>query len=319
MEAEIGTDIEAAAGLLAKGSLVAIPTETVYGLAANALDPLAVAQIFSVKKRPFFDPLIVHISGLDQLEKYAASVPESAIKLAESLWPGPLTLLLQKKQVIPDIVTAGLSTVGLRVPAHPLTLNLLNSLPFPLAAPSANPFGYISPTTATHVADQLGSAIPYILDGGPARVGIESTIAGFENGEITIHRLGGISLETLEEIAGARVRLRLDAASNPASPGQLSSHYAPQKPFRLGSLPELIDENKGKRIALISFNDAYSHPSIIKQWQLSPAGSIAEAACNLFYILREADKSGSDIILAEPVPAQGIGLAINDRLRRAAA
>lgn len=319
MRAVTGKDISEASKLLEEGNLVAIPTETVYGLAANALDPRAVARIFEAKKRPFFDPLIVHISGIGEIEKYASSIPASARKLAEALWPGPLTLLLPKKTLIPDIVTAGLNTVGLRVPAHPLTLQLLESLPFPLAAPSANPFGYISPTTARHVADQLGNSIPYILDGGPAKVGIESTIAGFEGKNIVIYRLGGISLETLEEISGARVQLRLDSSSNPQAPGQLTSHYSPQKPFLLGPLSELIEKNQGRRIALISFSDRYSDPGIVNQWQLSPSGSIVEAACNLFSILRDADKSDSDIILAEPVPAQGIGLAINDRLRRAAA
>jgi L-threonylcarbamoyladenylate synthase len=319
LEAVTGTEIHEAARLLSEGSLVAIPTETVYGLAANALDPKAVAGIFEVKKRPFFDPLIVHISDIGQIEKYASSIPEPALKLADALWPGPLTLLLPKKALIPDIVTAGLNTMGLRVPAHPLTLELLSYLPFPLAAPSANPFGYISPTTALHVADQLGNSISYILDGGPCKVGIESTIAGFEGDTITIHRLGGISLETLEEISGTHVQLRLDASSNPASPGQLATHYAPQKPFLLGVLPELIKQNAGKRIALISFSEPHSHPAIVRQWQLSPASSLTEAACNLFSVLRKADKSDSEIILAEPVPSHGIGLAINDRLRRAAA
>jgi L-threonylcarbamoyladenylate synthase len=319
VQAILGKDIIEAAKLLADGKLVAIPTETVYGLAANALDQQAVAGIFEAKKRPFFDPLIVHIAGIGEIGKYASSIPAPARKLAEALWPGPLTLLLPKKTLIPDIVTAGLNTVGLRVPAHSLTLELLASLPFPLAAPSANPFGYISPTTAHHVADQLGNAIPYILDGGSAKVGIESTIAGFEGDSIIIYRLGGISLEILEEITGSRVQLRLDSSSNPQSPGQLTSHYAPQKPFLLGSLPELIEKNQGRRIALISFSNRYSDPGIVNQWRLSPSGSMVEAACNLFSILREADKSDSDIILAEPVPAQGIGLAINDRLRRAAA
>lgn len=238
LSAVTGEDVQQAAILLKEGKLVAIPTETVYGLAANALDPHAVTQIFAAKKRPFFDPLIVHISGISEVEKYAVSIPGTALKLARALWPGPLTLLLPKKEIIPDIVTSGLDTVGLRVPAHPLTLALLKNLPFPLAAPSANPFGYISPTTAQHVADQLGDSISYILDGGPSTVGIESTIVGFEGEDIIVHRLGGTSLEALEEITGTEVQLRLNNSSHPVAPGQLTSHYAPQKPFMLGSLPE---------------------------------------------------------------------------------
>jgi L-threonylcarbamoyladenylate synthase len=316
---EIGNDVVKAAWLLQTGNIVAIPTETVYGLAANALNPIAVSRIFETKRRPFFDPLIVHIHSINQAEKYAVEIPAAARKLAEAIWPGPLTLLLPKKPVIPDITTSGLDTVGLRIPAHPLTLELLRSLPFPLAAPSANPFGYISPTTAHHVADQLGDHVAYILDGGPSVVGVESTIVGFEDDKIIVTRLGGTTLEELEEITGREVELRLNSSSQPASPGQLTSHYSPKKPFFLGAVDDLLQEFRDSKTALITFRDRYSHPSIVAHWQLSPSGSLNEAAANLFDILRGADKSTADVIIAEPVPSQGLGMAINDRLRRAAA
>ncbi|WP_405512000.1 L-threonylcarbamoyladenylate synthase [Spirosoma sp. KNUC1025] len=188
--AQIGTDRQIAKQLLEAGNVVSIPTETVYGLAANALNPDAVLTIFRVKNRPTFDPLIVHTDSLEKLDRFVSTIPESARDLASTYWPGPLTLLLPKKAIIPDLVTAGLPTVGIRIPNHPLTLALLNSLDFPLAAPSANPFGYISPTTAQHVADQLGLQVPYILDGGPATIGIESTIVGFDGNKPTVFRLG---------------------------------------------------------------------------------------------------------------------------------
>ena len=190
--AEIGKDIEKSAALLASGELVAIPTETVYGLAGNALDEKAVVQIFKSKNRPRFDPLIVHVAGIDQVYNYVESIPEELKALAEAFWPGPLTLLLTKKSIIPDLVTSGLGKVGVRVPNHALTLSLLERLDFPLAAPSANPFGYISPTSASHVQDHLGDKLAYILDGGHCEVGLESTIVGMEEGQVIIYRLGVI-------------------------------------------------------------------------------------------------------------------------------
>ena len=187
----IGTALSTAIELLRRDEVVAIPTETVYGLAGNALYPKAIASIFEIKNRPRFDPLIVHASSVERLSQYANAFPEAARRLADQFMPGPLTLLLDKAAIIPDLVTAGSPRVALRVPNHPLTLSLLQQLDFPLAAPSANPFGYISPTTAQHVADQLGSQIPYILDGGPCQVGVESTIVGFEDGQAVVYRKGG--------------------------------------------------------------------------------------------------------------------------------
>jgi L-threonylcarbamoyladenylate synthase len=200
--AEIGRDIEKAKSLLMQGDLVAIPTETVYGLAGNALDPEAVALIFETKNRPSFDPLILHTSSIGRVEDFVSSFPEKLKILAESFWPGPLTLLLPRKSVVPDLVTSGLDRVAVRVPKHPLTLALLESLDFPLAAPSANPFGYISPTRPEHVEAQLGEKIPYILDGEACDVGLESTIVGLEEDEIVIYRLGGLEISAIEKLVG---------------------------------------------------------------------------------------------------------------------
>ena len=230
--AQIGTDRQVAKEFLEAGNVVGIPTETVYGLAGNALNPDAVLTIFRVKNRPSFDPLIVHTDSLTKLDQFVTSIPEPARLLADAFWPGPLTLLLPKRALISDLVTAGLTTVAVRIPNHPLTLALLRSLDFPLAAPSANPFGYISPTTAQHVADQLGDQIPYILDGGPAGVGIESTIVGFNDNKATVFRLGGMGLDQIEQIIGP-ISVQTHSTSNPKAPGMLISHYAPRKPLIL--------------------------------------------------------------------------------------
>ena len=300
-----------------QGEPVAVPTETVYGLAANALDPAAVVKIFEVKKRPAFDPLIVHLSDLELVKLYVSAFPPMAKRLAAVFWPGPLTLLLPKNDRIPDLVTSGLSRVALRVPAHPLMRALLECLPFPLAAPSANPFGYISPTTAQHVWDQLQGEIPYILDGGPCEIGMESTIVGFEAEQITVYRLGGLSIEALESIAGP-VSVQLNQSSNPAAPGMLKTHYAPRKPMFLGDLTQLLKEHKGKKAGTLSLKPLQFVLENSIQLALSEQGDLTEAAHLLFAALRLLDSSDVDIILAEPMPEIGLGRAINDRLRRAA-
>lgn len=313
--AAIGKDINKAKELLLAGEVVAIPTETVYGLAGNALDPNAVLKIFNVKDRPTFDPLIVHVSSLLNASKYIAEMPKEASKLAEKFWPGPLTILLKKKSIIPDLVTAGLDTVGLRCPDHFLTLELLKRLDFPLAAPSANPFGYVSPTTAQHVQDQLGNKIEFILDGGPARVGIESTIIGFENGEPIIYRMGGVSIEALEAELG-KIKVHLHSTSNPKAPGQLQSHYAPSKKLILGNIRELLKKFSADTASILSFRENHQ---TAHQVILSESGSVDEAARNLFSALRQLERMPTDVILAELVPETGLGRAINDRLRRASA
>lgn len=315
---QIGFDLQQAATWLQQGEPVAVPTETVYGLAANALDPAAVVKIFEVKKRPAFDPLIVHLPDSESVALYANEFPSMAKRLAEAFWPGPLTLLLPKNERIPDLVTSGLARVALRVPAHPLMRALLKALSFPLAAPSANPFGYISPTTAQHVWDQLQGDIPYILDGGPCAIGMESTIVGFESGQLTVYRLGGLSLEALESVAGP-VSVQLNQSSNPAAPGMLKTHYAPRKPMFLGDLSQLLQTHKGKKIGVLSLKPLKFALENGTQLALSEQGDLSEAAQRLFAALRQLDSSDVDLILAEPMPETGLGRAINDRLRRAAA
>jgi L-threonylcarbamoyladenylate synthase len=316
--AEIGKDIVKAKKLLEQGELVAIPTETVYGLAGNALDENAVVKIFKVKERPRFDPLIVHVASLSQARQLVESFPDKAEQLAAQFWPGPVTFLLKKKDVIPDLVTSGIDTVGIRCPDHALTQDLLQSLSFPLAAPSANPFGYVSPTLPEHVNAQLGDRIKYIMDGGACRVGIESTIIGFENEIPIIFRLGGLSVEDIEKTIGP-VELQLNTSSDPKSPGQLKSHYAPLKRVVWGVLSELVPNYSSQEIGVLAFKDKVDGVELENQLVLSPTGNLEEAAKHLFGSLRELDKKNIDIILAEAVPDTGLGKAINDRLNRAAA
>ena len=309
-----GRDIEIAIRHLTAGELVAIPTETVYGLAGNALDSIVVTKIFEAKQRPAFDPLIVHISDPNKIQTYALNIPQAAYDLADVFWPGPLTILLEKSLSISDLVTSGLSRVGLRCPDHQLTLELLGNLTFPLAAPSANPFGYISPTTAEHVGRQLGDKVAYILDGGACKVGIESTVVGFENEQAVIYRRGGIDKKSIARITGKLVEKIV--SSNPSAPGQLTQHYAPRKPLWLGNIDELVNKKGSQKAGLLLFEK--SRGERIEK-VLSLTGDINEAARNLFAALRALDESEAEIILAESVPEVGLGPAINDRLQRAAA
>lgn len=315
--AETGKDISKAKLILQKGGLIAIPTETVYGLAGNAYNPDAVANIFKVKNRPQFDPLIVHISSVEEIEPLVSDFPEQAKILTNELWPGPLTILLNRSRIIPDLVTSGMERVAIRIPQHFLTRELLSELDFPLVAPSANPFGYISPTTAQHVEDQLGERIPYILDGGPCHIGIESTIVGWENDQAVIYRLGGVSKEEIEKLVG-NVEVRL-SSSNPQAPGMLMSHYAPSKRVIVGDLNKLLDQYQNRHVGVISFRETFYVEGDIIQITLAPDGKVETAAKMLFSTLRELDKSDVELILAEEVPNHGLGRAINDRLQRAAA
>lgn len=315
MQTITGTNLAKAAELLIQGDLVAIPTETVYGLAANALNPDAVLKIFETKGRPAFNPLIVHVHHANQFSKYASEVPDLVKTLAAKFSPGPITFVLPKKNIIPDIVTGGGDTVALRVPGHPLTLKLLSVLDFPLAAPSANPFGYISPVDALHVKDQLDGKIPYIIDGGQCMIGIESTVISVIEGKLIVYRLGGVSLEELKDVVD-EVELRISNFTNPNSPGQLKSHYAPRIPLRFGKIKDLMQEFAGKKNAILSFTKNYSEECVANQ-VLSYSGDLHEAARNLFTALRKLDNSNAEIILAEKFPDHGLGLAINDRLERA--
>lgn len=318
MDTTISTDPELAASYLISGETVAIPTETVYGLAANALDPNAVTRIFEAKMRPLFDPLIVHLYQAEQMDLYADHVSEKARILAEKFWPGPITLVVKRNHKIPDLVTSGMDSVGLRVPNHPLALQLLKNLPFPLAAPSANPFGYISPTSARHVFDQLKGRIPFILDGGSCQIGVESTIVNCTNDDVEILRLGGIPVSEIQKAIG-HVRVRPQSTDNPSSmqaPGMLVSHYSPRKRMVIGHIDSLLHEHSSLNCGVLSFKSNYDVP--VKRI-LSPGGDLRIAAQNLFGMMRELDASEIDIIVAELVPEDGLGLAINDRLKRAAA
>lgn len=310
----IGTDVRQAAELLRSGQVVGIPTETVYGLAANALDEQAVTKIFAVKNRPAFDPLICHVDSIGKVKTFVLDFPEEAEILARNFWPGPLTMLFPKKAIIPDITTSGLATVAFRIPRHPLTLSLLSQLSFPLAAPSANPFGYVSPTSAAHVAAQLGEKIDYILDGGDCQVGIESTIIGFENSRPVVYRLGGMPLELLQELFGT-IDLSLNKSSNPLAPGQLKSHYAPSKKVIVGDIAAILAENPYKKAGIISFKENYQ-PGNDSSIVLSSAGDLQEAAKNLFKALRTLDSHAIEVIYTEKFPEIGLGKAINDRLQR---
>jgi L-threonylcarbamoyladenylate synthase len=311
----IGTEIEKARDLLLRNEVVAIPTETVYGLAGNALSEIAVSKIFEAKNRPHFDPLIVHVSEVSEVSNYVEEIPELAFNLMEHFWPGPLTVLLPKKKCIPDLTTSGLNEVGIRIPNHPITLELLRGLPFPLAAPSANPFGYISPTSAAHVEAQLGGKIPYILNGGNCSVGIESTVLRVQHNEIEILRLGGISLEDLQRFT-FNIQIQQHSSSTPAAPGMLTSHYAPRKPIYVGNIQELMHSFASQRVGVLSFRKDFQMDS---QRILSPTGNFTEAASNLFAHLRELDQMKIDVILAEFLPNENLGRAINDKLKRASA
>lgn len=321
MAAKIGTDIEEAALWLNQGEVIAIPTETVYGLAGNAFNLEAITKIYKVKNRPFFNPLIVHCGNLSQVKQLVLDFPEAAKRLASVFWPGPMTLLLPKKPEIPDLVTAGSPLVAIRVPQHGLTHELLLNLDFPLAAPSANPFGYVSPTNASHVAAQLGNQIPYILDGGSCQIGVESTIIGFDEPQtVTVFRLGGISTEDLERATGYKVKVHIHDNLHPIASGMLAHHYAPSKQLFIGnSINQLPAELRDSRIGAIRFHTHLPELPKDHQFILSFDGSLEQAAKNLFLALRTLDEVDFDCIIAEPLPDEGLGKAINDRLRRAAA
>jgi L-threonylcarbamoyladenylate synthase len=305
--------VKQAAKVIREGGLVAFPTETVYGLGADALNAIAVARIFEVKNRPHFDPLIVHIADFSSLEKICSSLDERARKLMETFWPGPLTLVLPKTRIVPDIVTAGLPTVAIRMPSHPVALDLIKEAETPIAAPSANPFGYLSPTSADHVKEQLGDKVDVILDGGKCQIGVESTIIDLAGEEPTILRLGGLPLEEIEKTIG-RVRVST-SNSRPRSPGQLPCHYSPRTPIKILDKKNL--RVNGKRKGLLAFKTLPKDHSFEVVEVLSPKGDLREAAANLFSCLHRLDKAKLDVIYAEPVPEVGLGRAIMDRLRRA--
>ncbi len=309
-------ELQRAAETLKGGGLVAIPTETVYGLAANALDARAVARIFAAKDRPFFDPLIVHLADVSWWPRVVSEFPPLARRLATRFWPGPLTLILPKSDAVPDLVTSGMPTVGIRVPDHPLTQRLLRLADLPVAAPSANPFGRLSPTTAEHVRQQLEDRVDMILDGGPCRIGIESTILNVQGNAATLLRPGGIPLEEIEALIGPVRRPERSSSDKPLAPGMLDSHYAPRTPLKIVDVAP--SSPPFSRAGLLVLSGPAEMNGFAAVEVLSPQGDLVEAAANFFQALHRLDQARLQVILALPFPDRGLGRALNDRLRRAA-
>lgn len=316
MDTLINKDTDAALKFLNDGKLVAVPTETVYGLAADYRNEKAIQRIFRVKKRPAYDPLILHASDIQMIEgDLVKEIPGLAKELAEAFWPGPLTLILPKKENVSDLITSGLPTVGVRIPGHPLLLELIKKLDRALAAPSANPFGYISPTSAEHVEAQLGGKIPMILDGGPASVGLESTILAIEGSKIKILRRGIIEEEQLKAFSGQIITSDI-SSSRPEAPGMLDKHYSPRKNLFFADeiAVEKINAQNSGGISFSEYLEGIPHEN---QIILSPEKSLEIAARRLYAALREMDQSRFRQIVTEKFPETGLGLAINDRLKRA--
>jgi L-threonylcarbamoyladenylate synthase len=308
---------ERAVELLRKGEVVALPTETVYGLAADALNPVAVAKVFEAKVRPRFDPLIVHLPDEKWLERVAKIDNRSRApikKLTAQFWPGPLTLVFDREPIVPEIVTAGLDTVAVRMSSHPVFTEIISAFGKPLAAPSANRFGRVSPTTAQHVFDELGGRIPLIFDAGPTAHGIESTIIAVQDNKIDILRRGPITAEQLAEFGKVDI---VRASQKISAPGQLRSHYAPKTPLRLIDNAESFPLVKDHRVGLLAWNASIPEERFAAVRTLSQRQDLREAAANLFRCIRELDELDLDLIVAERVPAQGLGAAILDRLERA--
>ena len=330
MKTVISTDRVAAVELLRNGDLAALPTETVYGLAANALNPIAVAKIFEAKERPRFDPLIVHLPNREWLRRIAelpAGDRQLILKLAHKFWPGPFTMVLPKREIVPDIVTAGLDTVAVRLSAHRVFAEIVGELDEPLAAPSANRFGRVSPTTAQHVLDELDGRIPLIVDAGPTEHGIESTIVAIRDSKIAVLRRGPITHEQLSQFAEVS---SVVATPKISSPGQLPSHYAPKTPLRLIDNAEDLFPQKNQRVGLLAWHARRGDLQLAQRRTgdrrslkfaavriLSEGQDLREAAANLFRHVRELDALGLDLMVAERVPSRGLGAAIMDRLERA--
>lgn len=304
--------LDAAAALLSRGGIVAFPTETVYGLGANAFDVRAVARVFEVKGRPAFDPLIVHIVDAAMLGRVCDAVPAVAQRLIAHFWPGPLTLVLRKSHAVPELVTAGLDTVAVRMPAHPIARDLLARAAVPVAAPSANPFGYLSPTRAEHVVRMLGETVDMVINGGATEHGLESTILLLEP-RPTLLRVGAIPVEAIEAVIGPLERT-LDDARAPIAPGRLPQHYAPRTPIRIVDFATVTSEARATAagVAFAEVPNGYAQARA-----LSPGRSLREAAARLFEVLHELDELALARIDVEAVPEEGLGVAIMDRLRRA--
>jgi len=308
-------NIKIAAEAILEGDIVAFPTETVYGLGADGLNPKAVAKIFEAKERPSFNPLIMHVSSTEQLEELVYIENKVVYKLIEKFWPGPLTLVLPKRPIVPDIVTAGNETVAVRMPRHPVAIELLKSVNKPISAPSANKFGFLSPTTAEHVEKQLQDKVDIILNGGQSVVGVESTILEITEDSVFLLRHGGISIDELKKICSSIEEKEADP-QNPNAPGQLLHHYAPKIPIKF--IAEAKEEELlWKRVGglLISEDKTNIDFDVVKF--LSKTGDLTEIAANLFAHLHELEEMDLDIILVEPIKKEGLGVAIMDRLTKA--
>lgn len=308
------TSVSEAARLLKEGEVVAIPTETVYGLAGSAFEPKALAKIFAAKERPTFDPLIVHIADIAQLSDIAKDIPDSAYKLANAYWPGPMTMILPKKNCIPDLCTSALPSVAVRFPSHPIAKAIIKESGLPLAAPSANLFKHVSPTTAEHVAAQLADRIAGIVDGGACSVGVESSIISLV-GEPTVLRPGAITPEMFAKVLGS-VKIK-ESTSKPGqpmqAPGQCDTHYKPQVPLYFGIVPE--GYTLPKHTVRIAFgNQDGPIPATVN---LSETGDMTEATAKLYAYMHDLDLPEYDLILVDPIPNTGVGMALNDRLKRA--
>ncbi len=315
MKTKIGIDINLAYELLVRGEVVAIPTETVYGLASNGLNEDAIKKIFEAKNRPLTNPLILHFSDIESIEPYVIDIPEELKNLTNQFWPGPLTILLKKNKLVPEIITAGQDRVAVRIPSHSTTLELLKKLNFPLAAPSANPYGMISPTRVEHVFNQLSGKIPYILDGGECNNGLESTIVGMENNEVIIYRLGSISVEQIEEVIVKNVNLKTHSETLPVTSGMVKHHYAPSTP--LFYIDEHLKNSESSNDGFIFFKEDFL--GVNEKLILSPSGLLEEAAQKLYDALHLMDQKKFNRIFIEKFPEFGLGRSINDRLNRATA
>ncbi len=315
MKTSVGQDIEHAIALLKNGEVVGIPTETVYGLAADSTNEDAVLKIFEAKGRPTSNPLILHFPSLEAIEPYVLHFPKELAALAEVFCPGPITFILPKSTLVPFLITAGQESVAVRIPDHPLTLSLLQQLDFPLAAPSANRYGGISPTKAEHVFHQLNERIPYILDGGACQTGLESTIVGMQDQKVIVYRLGGISIERLEQVLGYLAEVKNELHHGVRTSGMVKYHYATETPlYFMEHRSKETSSNEGRILFKRSNNVVSAH-----DFYLSDSGDIDEAAKNLYAALHEMDGRGFDRIFIEQFPNEGLGKTMNDRLRRATA
>ncbi len=306
--------VRLAGQLLREGGTVVFPTETVYGIGAHALDADAVARVFEIKRRPRFNPLIVHLPSFEMLETVARDIPSQARLLAGAFWPGPLTLVLPKHPDIPDIVSAGLPTVGVRMPNHPIAQALLREAGVPVAAPSANRFTSLSPTQVEHAQAQLGEEVDLYLDGGPCEVGVESTIVGWIDGKATLLRRGGLEVEAIEALIGPLAPLPVMA--RPLAPGNLEKHYSPKTPLLFSDKPVVFE--KRRRVGLLTLAPGLeAEDGFVEIAYLSPQKDLRQAAHQLFALLKKLESKQLDLIVARSVPNHGLGAAINDRLRRA--